>query len=568
MEKLTNFKNLKKKAETASQKLRQDLYEEELAYNGIMPQYNESGDLYKDPEYYRQDEIISTYMTADYQVSVDTYSESMFFKLPTIRMNAAKGVMTIDDRTAINSELRRISMLADLDKKIMSVLRTGIRKAYCVCELVPKSIKASGYVGNIDSPEEFETLEEQIMDLIVYDPMSTYIDPNADPDNVRKTAQYCIVDLGKYSMEVFKKMCKENGWKVDYSKVSETSMKKNPYTSSIRSIEGVEDSEGVLISKLFTNDGYVQVVFNNEYALPKTINQKRIKEMPLIFYNSIPGANTPYGRLYWNMIKLSVVSKSALASVILDAVGKNYSMPTITTNKDLQNRNWSDYGKDDFIYVMPGSDPIEKQFFNMKYTDMTLGAQYAIGQFDADITKISKLSSVDFGFQDKGIRTDGIAAQLKQPSLTKNSSLVKQFEQTFMRDFVRDFWWILVSYYDKYDIKEKINFEKLKSISSITCVNGSTLEQDQMTQLEILQFALEYIRAFADSNYSVDKILDALFEQVGWVDADNYKLSPAETLAKMLIMHYGMDPQTAVQMAKASIEQIDQAISNQGAVQQ
>jgi hypothetical protein len=185
---------------------------------------------------------------------------------------------------------------------------------------------------------------------------------------------------------------------------------------------------------------------------------------------------------------------------------------------------------------------------------------FAVELFSHDIQKISKLSGLAFGVQDKTIRTDGIAQQLQQPALDKKSFMVKQFEQTFLTPLISDFWWILLSEYDKFNISDKIDREKLKMVSSIVCVNGSTLEQDQMTQIDILNFALSYIQRFADSNYNVDSILDALFDQIGWVDAERYKLSPQESLSKMLVLHYGLDPQAAVQFSQQAIGNIENTI--------
>ena len=568
MEKVENFAALKQAANEASKQRRNEMYEEEIAYNGYVPQFNDSGVLIKDQSYYEQEDVVSTYMTSDYQVSIDTYAESMFFKLPTIRMNSADGVMSGEDSTAINKEFRRISMLSDMDRRIMSVLYTGIRKAVCVSELIPKKVSVSGKVGIGGELKDPDVRTEWTMDLIKYNPLTTYIDPNADPDNIRRTADYCIVDVGSYSEETFKAMAKLNGWNVDIEKLCETKRRED-ILQRVRKIDSMDETDAIKVSKLFTRDGMVQVVFNDTYGLKPKINVKRIKEMPLIFYTSIPGSSSPYGRLFWNMIKLSAISKSAMTSLILDAVGKNYSAPIITDNPKLAGKNLSDYGKDDFVYIAnSGNKAIKDGFFQLSYADMTQGAMYAIQQFNEDIAKVSKLNDMQFGYQDKTIRTNAIASQLNKPSMTKNSSLVKQFEQTFMRDFVRDFWWILVSFYDDFKLKGKINREKLNSVSSITCVNGSTLEQDQMTQIDILNFALSYIEQFADANYSVDSILDALFEQVGWIDYENYKLPPEESFAKMLITNYGLDPQAAAAIAQQTINGIQGMIqSRAGGVQ-
>jgi hypothetical protein len=366
--------------------------------------------------------------------------------------------------------------------------------------------------------------------------------------------------MGLFSMEQLKKIATQNSWKIDYEKIG-TEKQEDVFRFQTKELEGFVQEQGVKISKMFTSDGMVTVVINDSYALPPKINSKKVKRMPLIFYSSIPGSSSPYGKMLWNMMKTPVISKSVMASVILDAVGKNYSSPIGTRNKQLAGRRISDFGKDEFIYIPGDSNiPIGNEIYQFKYTDLTQGAMFAVELFSHDIQKISKLSGLAFGVQDKTIRTDGIAQQLQQPALDKKSFMVKQFEQTFLTPLISDFWWILLSEYDKFNISDKIDREKLKMVSSIVCVNGSTLEQDQMTQIDILNFALSYIQRFADSNYNVDSILDALFDQIGWVDAERYKLSPQESLSKMLVLHYGLDPQAAVQFSQQAIGNIENTI--------
>jgi len=574
----TEYKKLKQDAEAVFKGRLDDMLEEEIAYNNILPQADKYGKINPNVNSYGGELMTSRYFPVNYQVTVDTYVESMANNMPFIEFDTSRGEATGDEATAINRIFRTTALADDFFKDIESVLRHGIRKGICVCELIPYEKKISGYALKEGKMAPYDQVYKGHFKLIRYNPETTLIDPNADPDRIQETASYIIVEHGIYSEAMFDKVMKENNWPYDKNEIKAGNFRE-PRVEYIRKKEGASsDTKGYKISKVFYSDGMVDVVVNDTYLVSRKLNAKALKEMPLIVYVSYAGGNTPYGRMLWCLQRQSIYGKAAILNMSLDAIGKNINGPILTTLSDLANRDIRSYGKNRFAYVnqrLPEGHKLQDEVFKPQYTDITQGSVNLQNVFESDIQQTGRISALDMGSQGaQQVRTDGIAQAMSGSMVTKQSAFIKQAEQTLFRPFARHWWWILLSHYDEFDelkgtvqpdgsVKGGLPRELLADIKAIRIKNGSTLPEDQMTNLQrLVQMLQIIIQTGSESGYDTTEILDAIFENMGIPNTQRFKLDTPQAIAKHLMLA-GIPPELAIQGTQKFLAQMQQATQAQ-----
>lgn len=577
MEVAVQYKELKARCKSVVDARINDMIEEEIAYNNILPQYDPQGKINPNVNSYNKEFTTSRYFIPHYQVAVDTYIESMVNNMPYIEFDTSRGAATGDEAMAINRIFRTTALADDFFVEMASVLRHGVRKGICVSELVPVEKKISGIRWVNGKEEKYEKSYKGHFRLIRYNPETTYIDPNADPDRVQETASYIIVDHGIYSQAMFEKVMRENNWSYDPQE-----LKPGNYRDSriayLRNLEGVSDDlHGYKISKVFFSDGMVDVIVNDEYLVSHKLNSKGLREMPLIVYVSYAGGNTPYNRMLWCLMRQAVLGHSVSINLALDANGKNINGSKFTTLPGLANKDTRSVGKNRYIYVqgVPQGSTLEKEIFQPTYTDITNGSLLLNNQFASDAQRISRLSSLETGSQGpQQVRTDGIAQAMSSSSITKQSAFVKQAENTFFRTFARHWWWILFSRYDDFEelkgvpqpdgtFINGIPRELLEDIKAIRIKNGSTLPEDQMSNLQRLITMLDVvIKTGSESGYDTTEIMDSIFEQMGIPNVQRFKLDTPQAIAKHLMLA-GIPPELAIQGTQMFLAQMQKAIQQQ-----
>ena len=569
------YKTLKQEAEAVLKGRLDDMTEEAIAYNNILPQYDTRGKINPNVNSYNQELMTSRYFPVNYQVTADTYVESMVNNMPFIEFDTSRGEATGDEATAINRIFRTTALADDFFPDMASVLRQGIRKGVCACELVPYEKKISGYELKGGKMQPFDKTYKGHFKLIRYNPETTLIDPNADPDRIQETASYVIVEHGIYSEEMFDKVMTENGWQYDKNEVKASNYRETR-VDYIRQKEGVGvDSKNYKISKVFYADGMVDVVVNDTYLVSHKLNAKALKEMPLIIYVSYAGGATPYGRMLWCLQRQSIYGKAAILNMSLDAVGKNINGPILTSFSALANKDIRAYGKNRFIHVeqkVNDGSKLVDSIYKPQYTDITNGSINLQNVFESDIQQTGRISALDMGSQGaQQVRTDGIASAMAGSMITKQSAFVKQAEQTFFRTFARHWWWILLSRYEDFDelkgivqpdgsVKGGIPRDLLADIKAIRIKNGSTLPEDQMSNLQRLITMLDIIiKTGSESGYDTTEILDAVFENMGIPNTQRFKLDTPQAIAKHLMLS-GIPPELAIQGTQKFLAQMQQVM--------
>ena len=514
-----------------------DMSEESIAYMNILPCYDpRNGKVVTEMEQYVDQ---NQYFPPDYQVTVDRYANSLLESVPVIEFQTNGVDFTEDDVTILNNEIERFYTADDLNSKMTDALRIGLRKGICAMELISTSRDVSGKMWREGVQIDRPIVEEKgHMDLIVYPPQRTFIDPNADPTRPRETAAYVIVELGTFSEDVFKVMAEKNKWNIDYE-IVKPEFTVNLNMEYVKNMQGVQSQEGYAVSKIFYQDGMVDVIINNKYSMGKKLNSKLVNRMPLIIYQSIGGGDTVYGRMLWMLMRDPIIAKCMTLSLSLDAVGKNLAAPVMTTESALAGLNVNEIGRDSFFKVKGSHDrPLANNFHQLSYREMTPASQMIMDSFNLDIQKISRLNEMETaGVQgQQQIRTDGIAAQMSGAAISQRSDFLRMAEYTFFKPLGEDILDIFRSFYEDYGNIKAVSSEKLFNTKAIRVMQGSSLEEDKTSRVEKFAWFLQTIVNIADDSFDVDKVLSKLIVEMGITpNAENYKLNSEEIAMKQMV---------------------------------
>lgn len=563
---LQDFSDKKEAAKNSLDRVTSWMREEEIAYNYSLPLYDQdTQDLIEDgsSEYATS----SAYFPADYPNTIDLYTDFMLMNIPVMTLEGNKP-MSEQVVTQINDNVRRIITTDSLDRKIRAVVRKGLRKSVCACELVPTEKTIEGMIVADNGTEQMDINNEKgHVDLISYPPEDTFIDPYADPDDMRNTAEYCIVDMATMSIARFKSVAEEEGWEYEEKWLNSGGHKFTNYQDA-QQISGrnlVRRREVVQISKMYERDGMVTIVLNDQYVLKRAMNAKGCKRMPLIFYRSVSGGSTAYDRMLWKQMREAVLGKSVVLSGIMDSIGKQLRSPIYYGGNDPTiEGDVSQFGPDMIVKVQKSSPekPLAYDFHQLKFNVITNEIVAGLDAFEKDIAQITNISGLAKGSQDKQVRTNMIAQQLMEPTLTKESSYIRQLEDSFFKELGIDMLWILYARYPEFQISdtqnERLYVDRavLRSIKNVRVKNGSTLPEDQMSTVQKLMTFLQIILNTAEDNFDVDDILMDVAKHMG-IPAEKYRLNPMEAIIKMMIQQ-GIDPSVANQLAQQFMAQIQE----------
>lgn len=206
MEKATLYTDYLDKARSLAEARETLLREEEVVFNNELPIYDRAGTVVRafasetEASKVLQGSVTqSKYLSPDYRVAAEIYAEELMNNLPAFEYEGNSASFSEAEQDDLNMVFKRVSFANNISMKMSNTLKQGMRKGFCVCELVPASIKTEGFILNDDGTDtEVPEREDWIIDLIRYSSVNTYIDPIAHVDNIRNTAEYVIVNLGLF----------------------------------------------------------------------------------------------------------------------------------------------------------------------------------------------------------------------------------------------------------------------------------------------------------------------------------------------------------------------------------
>ncbi len=394
----------------------------------------------------------------------------------------------------------------------------------------------------------------------VYDPLTTLLDPNADPNNVQETSEWIVVTLGKFSPEQIK-----SRYGVDvsykqqtgiYNSESSTYLIVDTYKKELENLAGHQKG-GIVVREYYTKDGKVYTIIDDYYVVKEKWNDARIAGMiPFVICPAIVDLESPYGIPFCEELRPSVELIATAINAVADNTSIKNKFPWVTI-KGLLDRdakvNFESgyYNKMNSIlelnpvalkaYPNISVSSIANLFMKPEIQEVTEGATFLYTEGLNNVWLITGLNPTMLsGRQEKQIRVQSVADIVNQSGLRSSAQVVKNMDTLFFNPMCRAWQTIFAIYYDEFaefvdaESGEKIPLDIISDKKNIRVVNGSYLPADQMSRMQRAQFLQNTV---AQNPYSLDpvKALRYAFESMGF-RIEDFERDPLQLFDQRQIM--------------------------------
>lgn len=476
----------------------------------------------------------SNYYPPYLQSTVDLRTETMLANLPTLSFYITDP-KAINLKKAIDKKVREIYTLNNLSMKVQEVYRIAEVDGICVSQTICKPhtescIKNDGTVDQWGNGME--------IDIITYDTLGVFVDPNCNKYNIRGTAKWAIVTIGYFDSATIKSRYGieiARGVGNAYSQTNDTNVQ------GLQINSGMWLKDSVPVREYYLNNGvYYTIVADSVVVSKGYANNGSFGTLPLNFTVLSPSfGNNVFGTSLQFKMEPTVNVLAAFFNIILDVNYKNMTAPLLSTAAGLADQDIPFDKKNKIIQLPSMSDAdLTKQFYQPSYTIDANAVQSVLNEMKSLLNMITRTPDVAFGFQDKQIRNEAAANIIGSSVLRNSSFLVTMFEFTFMNPFAKDVLRCFYKYFEDFGgfnfIEEGqeivIDKQDLQKIQNIHIENGSTLESASQTKLGKAMTEMQLLgMPMAAQVLKVKEILKDYLDASG-VEAYEHILKSAEEL--------------------------------------
>lgn len=391
-----------------------------------------------------------------------------------------------------------------------------------------------------------------------YDPLTTLIDPNADPHKAQKTAEWATITIGyksanyieqKYGVKV-DKIISKNQDSYSGGTVTSTYLTIDSHKIELEAAAGLENRSGYLIREYYLTNGKVYTILEDCYVLNEKYNSACIYGMiPIIICPAIVDNESPYGIPPCEELRPSVEVLATAINAVADNTALRNKLPFVTPKgfidpDTLEAFKTGDYN--DFNSIIEvnlarvlGANPgvnirsLKELFVKPDVQEVTPGSMFLFQQALNDIYTLSGMNdAVLAGRQEKQIRIQSVADMINASSVKSSSQLIRNIETYYINVLCQSFQGIFYAKYDdfknEFTLKDNVVIERetIANLQDIRVVKGSYLPSDQMTRMQRASF----IAGRANVNpYGIDpvKAEKYLFKSMGY-NLEDFERDPMQ----------------------------------------
>lgn len=454
-----------------------------------------------------------------------------------------------DTAVAMERVMRNTYTLVNNRKKYMHALDHLVFSGTCIAQPISSELKETVIMPD---DKEQEVKLGRSLSFVVYDPLTSIIDWNADPFNVNETATWGIVTIGRFCKDSIKAR-----WGVDVT--SETvyddrgnttgsTFMVDQYKAQLQYDVGLDIDTGLYVREYYKSDGTRYVILQDTIVLEESKVVGAVKgQLPLLVTPFISDPDSVYGTCLSRFIESPLQIVTTIMNQVGDLQALKANMPFITW------QGMIDGGALGLALdsMVPGSVlelnvPSDARFNNTgvhmdmdiskaisrpPIEEITQGANWLFEKAMESIWYLTGLNPTSLGgFQDKQIRVSNVTDIINQSSLRNSSALVMNLEAHFFNPMTKAFVRLMSIYYDDFPELEEAGVpqESLVDMRSIRIVNGSYLPadklQDQQKASNMYQLAMQNPMAM-----DVQKVTDDLIESMGLIP-ERYMRDPLEVM--------------------------------------
>ncbi len=358
------------------------------------------------------------------------------------------------------------------------------------------------------------------IDMIVYDPLTTFFDWNANVCNMRETSDFIIVTTGFFSADYI-----ESKWGIA---VGGGNSIPDSHKIDLMRDRGDDESNSVPVREYYTADGYYYTIVGDSHVVEKNeVSNGDADRIPINIAPTFVTADSNKGYTLWEKVKWPVAMMSLAINQVADNNAMNNNMPFVVPEganlSFLSDENMSGLK---VMEITPldrktGNIDIRRYITRPEIREVTEGAQfmYEVGQESLYFN--TGTSPMSFGVQDKQIRNTATAQMISNSLVRSESEMAKNIEIGYVNPTSWDVLQIFAMHAKDFDFDEEIANTLLDNLESIRVVNGSYLPGDRMTRLAKLEAILN--KAYADpGRYELEDLLYDYLDAIGVADPYKY----------------------------------------------
>lgn len=377
------------------------------------------------------------------------------------------------------------------------------------------------------------------IDIVVYDPLTTFMDPNCLPHNPRKTSEFIIVTIGKFDEDYIKQRYGEDV----AAGIASTRVADN-YKKSIEKNHGVSKETSVVVREYYLKNGMCYVVVGDSVIVEERTASNGCGDM--IPINIAPlhySSENPYGIPLWYMVAEPVAMMSRAMNQIADNNAlNNYAPFVLFKGSQINAYTLNSWRKNAVIEIAPSANrnaSIEDVFTKLSYPDMSQSALFMYNQALQMLFYVTGTNPMAFGVQDKQIRTNDVANLMASSMIRSDSDIAKKIEIGFMNPVMWDILRIFAVHYERFEFDPNLvppTF--LENIKNVRVVNGSYLPEDKMNRMGRAS-ALRQFSAQNPAGYDLGSVETESLKSIGYSNPNKYIKSPNEVRLEqqMLLMN-------------------------------
>jgi hypothetical protein len=465
---------------------------------------------------------------------------------------------------SLEKELAKCYTKMNIGRKNPRIIRDLVVKGMFVQQTVFKEMRDKVWKYEDGQKKVEELYNGGAVDFIVYEPINTFWDWDADITNLRNTSKFCIVTVS----ESMTKKGAEALFGEDVVAHAHGNMHgryEDLMLDERRRDKGAIKPTGTyVVREYYKNDGTFYTVINDSLVVRKGYNSNgSADKIPInigFMYNDLT--------TLWELVKWCIAGMSNAFNQVADNNAFNNTAPLFMLGDVALSAMGFDTNDGRKIYqIMPYAKTIvraQDAIAQFTLPEVTEGAKFMYDLSKQSLFYVTGTNDMAFGIQDKQIRNQNVAEMIGESLVRADSDIAKKLETDLLNPIT---WDILMIYYTRYDSfsfnKETVPRDFLKDYRGIRVVNGSYLTSDKAVRLGKLQQALQLAQQIPERT-NLEALFYDLYDAIGMADPYRYLKTNEEFVAQemagiiMQLLQTGAIDQTQADQMIASVKLVDE----------
>jgi len=439
---------------------------------------------------------------------------------------------------SLERELVKIYTKMNLNKVLARLYQNFLVAGFFVQQTVFKKIEETVRKFDNGKMKEEVIYNGGAIDYYLYDPLTTFIDWDAQPSRIRETSKFIIVTVN----DAMSPEGIEAEYGIPASSVGGASPNLAPdvLKQNLRWQNTTPKNDTCTVREYYLNNGEFYTIVNDTFIVAKGYASNGVADQIPINIGVLEiDDDCNLGRPYWERVKWPIAAMSNAFNQVADNNAWNNTAPFFTLgNLGLEEIGMDvNDGRKIFSVEAPSKTAVDITKLITQFTvpEVTNGALMMFERGKESLFYTTGTTDMSFGMQDKQIRNAGVADMISQSLVRSDSAVAKSIENQFLNPVTWDILRIYYTHYDDFGFAEQqIPRDFLKDYKNIRVVNGSYLPSDKSVRLGKLQQTFQLAMQAPDM-MRLEELFYDLIEAIGFANPYRYLKTKEEFMAQELL---------------------------------